>query len=80
VLPFYILHQAIILTVGFYVLRLDTSLWIEYLLIAVSSFIVIMALYELLIRRINLVRFLFGMKMLRRVPSARAVEPTPASR
>jgi hypothetical protein len=80
VLPFYILHQAIILTVGFYVLRLDTSLWLEYLLIAVSSFIVIMALYELLIRRINLVRFLFGMKMIRHPPSARAAEPTLAGR
>ena len=64
VLPFYILHQTIILTVGYYVLRLDTSLWIEYLIIATISFIVIMALYELLIRRINLFRFLFGLKML----------------
>jgi peptidoglycan/LPS O-acetylase OafA/YrhL len=66
VLPFYILHQTVILTVGFYVLRLNTSLWVEYLIIASSSFVVIMALYELLIRRVNLLRFLFGMKMLQR--------------
>ncbi len=70
VLPFYILHQTIILTVGYYVLPLDTRLWIEYLIIATISFIVIMALYELLIRRINVLRFLFGLKMLPR-PSAR---------
>jgi glucan biosynthesis protein C len=63
VLPFYILHQAIILTVGFYVLRLDTSLWIEYAITAGGSFVTIMILYELLIRRTNLLRFLFGMKM-----------------
>jgi hypothetical protein len=66
VLPFYILHQTVILTVGYYVLRLDTRLWIEYLIIATTSFVVIMALYELLIRRINLLRFLFGLKMLPR--------------
>jgi hypothetical protein len=66
VLPFYILHQTIILTVGYYVLRLDTSLWIEYVIIATISFIVIMALYELLIRRINVLRFLFGLKMVPR--------------
>ncbi len=66
VLPFYILHQTVILTVGYYVLRLDTRLWIEYLIIATISFIVIMALYELLIRRINVLRFLFGLKMLPR--------------
>ena len=34
VLPFYILHQTVILTIGFYVLRLDIRLWIEYLIIA----------------------------------------------
>jgi glucan biosynthesis protein C len=66
VLPFYILHQTIILTVGYYVLRLDTSLWLEYLIIATISFIAIMALYELLIRRVNVLRFLFGLKMLPR--------------
>ncbi len=69
VLPFYILHQTIILTVGFYVLRLNTSLWVEYLIIATSSFIVIMALYELLVRRVNLLRFLFGLKMRRPQPA-----------
>jgi glucan biosynthesis protein C len=66
VLPFYILHQTIILTVGYYVLRLDTRLWLEYLIIATISFLVIMALYELFIRRVNVLRFLFGLKMLPR--------------
>ncbi len=69
VLPFYILHQTIILTVGYYVLRLDTHLWLEYLIIAPISFLVIMSLYELLIRRINLLRFLFGLKIVRRAPT-----------
>jgi len=72
VLPFYILHQTIILTVGYYVLRLDTRLWAEYLIIATISFVIIMALYELLIRRINVLRFLFGLKMVRRPSSARS--------
>ena len=76
VLPFYILHQTIILTIGYYVLRLDTSLWIEYLIIATISFIVIMALYELLIRRINLLRFLFGLKMRPRPQPASAPQPS----
>jgi len=79
VLPFYILHQTIILTVGYYVLRLDTSLWIEYLIITTMSFLVIMALYELLIRRISILRLLFGMKMRPRSQPARVTEPTPAN-
>lgn len=75
VLPFYILHQTIILTIGYSVLRLDTSLWLEYLLIASSSFLVIMVLYELLIRRANLLRFLFGLKMHPRPQPVSAPQP-----
>jgi surface polysaccharide O-acyltransferase-like enzyme len=66
VLPFYILHQTVILTVGYYVIRLDTSLWVEYLIIVFSAFAVTVALYELLIKRFDALRFLFGMKLLRR--------------
>jgi len=75
VLPFYILHQVVILCVGFYVLRLRTYLWLEYLIITSISFGVIMAIYELLIRRVNLLRFLFGMKAVRRVQAAPAPQP-----
>ena len=62
VLPFYVLHQTVILAIGFHVIRLDAPLWVEYLIIVVSSFAATMALYELLIRRINVLRFLFGLK------------------
>jgi len=66
VLPFYILHQTVILTIGFYVIRLDTSLWVEYLIIAFSAFAATVTVYELLVKRFNSLRFLFGMKLLRR--------------
>lgn len=59
VLPFYILHQTVILCVGWFVIRWNIGMLPKYLIIAVCSFILIMALYELLVRRINVVRFLF---------------------
>jgi glucans biosynthesis protein C len=62
VLPFYILHQTVIISIGFYVTRWDAGVGLKYLAIASSSFIVIMLIYELLVRRINVLRFLFGMK------------------
>ncbi len=74
VLPFYILHQTVILTVGYYILRLNTNLFVEYLLILVSSLAVIMAIYELSIRRLNALRVLFGLKVLPRP------QPTPVGR
>lgn len=62
VLPFYILHQTIIITVGFYVIQWSAGVGIKYLVISSISFALIMLIYELLIRRINVLRFLFGMR------------------
>lgn len=72
VLPFYILHQTVILAIGVHVVRLDAPLWLEYLIIVISSFAVTVALYELLIKRVNVLRFLFGMK-----PRRPQLLPTP---
>ena len=61
-LPFYIFHQTIILCVGWFVIPLGLGMLPKYLIIVVVSFILITALYELLVRRFNVVRFLFGMR------------------
>ncbi|MFC1980540.1 acyltransferase family protein, partial [Chloroflexota bacterium] len=63
VLPFYILHQTIILVVGWFVITWDVGILPKYLIIVVVSFVLIMALYELLIRRLSIVRFFFGMRL-----------------
>jgi glucan biosynthesis protein C len=62
VLPFYILHQTLILFIGSYIVKWNIGIAPKYLIISVTSFVLIMAIYELLIRRFNWVRFLFGMK------------------
>ncbi len=67
VLPFYILHQTIILCVGWFVIRWDMGILPKYLIIVAMSFTVIMALYELLIRRFNVMRFFFGMRPKKRL-------------
>ena len=64
VLPFYILHQTVLLSIGFFVVQWPIPDPVKYIVIAASSFAVIMGLYEFLIRRFNLLRFLFGMKLL----------------
>ncbi|MFC1871280.1 acyltransferase family protein [Chloroflexota bacterium] len=63
VLPFYILHQTIILGVGWFVITWDIGILPKYLIIIVVSFALIMVLYELLIKRVNILRFLFGMRL-----------------
>lgn len=62
VLPFYILHQTVILCVGWFVLPLNMGILLKLVIIIVVSFILIMSIYEGLIRHFNWVRFLFGMR------------------
>jgi len=62
VLPFYVLHQSILFVVGFYVLNWAIPDLAKWAIILISSFVIIMVLYEFLIRRINVLRVLFGMK------------------
>jgi glucan biosynthesis protein C len=75
VLPFYLFHQTIILCFGWYVIRWDMGILIKLLIIAVVSFPLIMILYELFVRRFNIVRFFFGMRP-KKKPS---VKPVPGS-
>jgi len=63
VLPFYVLHP-LVLIVGFFVLQMPLILVVQYILILIMTFIITLALYEMIIRRINLTRFLLGMKLL----------------
>ena len=60
VLPFYILHQTVILTIGYFVVRWTIPDLAKFVIIAASSFAVIVAFYEFIVRRHNAVRFLFG--------------------
>ena len=70
--PFYILHQTAIVAIGFYVVQWTAGVLPKYLVIAVGSLVVSIGLYDLLVRRTNVTRFLFGMKPMAR-PSARQV-------
>ena len=63
VLPFYILHQTVIISIGFYVVQWTVGVGLKYLVISTTSFLAIMLVYEFLVRRINILRFLFGMRL-----------------
>jgi glucans biosynthesis protein C len=62
VLPFYILHQTVLLVVGYFVLQWGLPEALEWAVIVAISFAIIMSLYEFVVRRFNVMRFLFGMK------------------
>lgn len=65
VLPFYILHQFVLLLIGYWVVQWQINALIKYIVIVSLSFIVIMGLYDIIIKRFQVTRFLFGMKLIR---------------
>jgi peptidoglycan/LPS O-acetylase OafA/YrhL len=66
IMPFYLLHQPVIIVIGFFVLQWEVNLWVKLLVILISSFLITLGLVELLIKPFNLMRRLFGMKSRRR--------------
>lgn len=65
VLPFYILHQPVILILGYFlVLPLSFATLIKYALLVITSLLTVVAVYEFLVRRSNLLRILLGLKPL----------------
>ena len=61
VLPFYILHQTIIVAITFFVVNLNLIAIEKYLIIILASFSTVSILL-LPIRQFNVLRFLFGMR------------------
>jgi peptidoglycan/LPS O-acetylase OafA/YrhL len=74
VLPFYILHQTVLLVAGYFILQWNIPDLLKWLLIASISFAAIMGAYEYTVRRNNVMRFLFGMKALPAAPKPAAAE------
>jgi surface polysaccharide O-acyltransferase-like enzyme len=62
VLPFYILHQSVIVVFGFFFIHWSAAVILKYVALSTVSFITIMLIYEFLIKKFGPFRFLFGMK------------------
>jgi peptidoglycan/LPS O-acetylase OafA/YrhL len=59
--PIYILHQTVLVIVGYYVLRITNHGIIPYILILIITFIITIILYEI-ISRIKILKIMFGIK------------------
>lgn len=64
ILPFFILHQPVIMITAFFVLPWNLPSGVKFLIVSTAALIATLLLYELLIRRIKILRVLFGLKTL----------------
>lgn len=81
VLPFYILHQSVMMVLGYYVLRLSWNIPAKFAVIMLGTYALSWMLYEV-IRRVAVLRLLFGLKPIKREIAAEegitsALNPTP---
>jgi glucans biosynthesis protein C len=60
--PFYILHQTVIIFVGYYICQLDWGIAAKFWSVSLLTMISCIGIYLLIIRPFNVLRFLFGMK------------------
>jgi hypothetical protein len=65
VLPFYILHQSVLVVIGYFVMTWEIHDLFKWAIVFTGSFSVIIAMYLLVIRPFDPFRFLFGMKTTR---------------
>ncbi len=68
VYPFYILHQTITIIIGYYLMDLNWGLATKFCILAIGTFGGSWLLYEFVIRRWELIRPLFGLKLKRKLP------------
>jgi glucan biosynthesis protein C len=74
--PIYILHQTILVAIGFFVVQWSLGAGAKYAIIVALSFAGTFLAYDILVRRTNITRFLFGMKpRLKKVKDTMPVRP-----
>jgi glucan biosynthesis protein C len=61
--PVYILHQTVIVLIGYYVIQMDWTPWAKYWLVLGVTLVSCVVLYQFCIRRFAALRLMFGLKL-----------------
>jgi glucan biosynthesis protein C len=75
ILPFFVVHQPVIVVIAYFVVQWNTGIVPKMLAVFVGSFVVSIGLYELIIKRVGILRAMSGMKA---VTKPLAVQPQEA--
>ncbi len=62
VYPFYIIHQVIIITLGFYLMNVSMPVIVKFVIMVIGTLSITWLVYEFVIRRLVWLRPLFGLK------------------
>lgn len=76
--PIYMLHVAAIVSVGYFVIRWDVPLLVKFVIIMVAAFMITLGIYDVLIKRVPVLRLMFGLHSASALKSP-PLESTPES-
>jgi glucans biosynthesis protein C len=76
--PFYILHQTVIIAIGYYICQLDWSIFAKFWVVSLLTLASCLLIYFTLIRPFNFVRIFFGMKRAKKTERNANVETARA--
>jgi glucan biosynthesis protein C len=60
--PFYILHLPVDTLVAYFVVRLNAGVGLKFVLLVIATTALTLAIYDLVVKRVGVLRFLFGLK------------------
>ena len=63
ILPIYILHQTLIIVIGFYIVNMDLNIFLKFAIITLTAIPASVFIYKI-IQTNNVLRFLFGLKVM----------------
>ena len=62
IMPFFLLHQPVIVLIAFFVVQWDINLWAKLFVVVLGSFTISVGIYELILKRVGIIRNVLGMK------------------
>jgi hypothetical protein len=62
IMPFFLVHQPVILGIAFFVVQWDINLLLKLLIVVLGSFVISLGIYEVIFKRVGFLGRLFGMK------------------
>jgi len=62
IVPFFVVHQPVIITISYFVVQWDISLLPKLIIVVLGSFLVSVGFYEFVVKRIGILSMAFGVK------------------
>jgi hypothetical protein len=72
ILPIYVLHQTLIIVIGYYVVGTDINMFLKFIIITFTAIPAAILLYKI-IQTNNVLRFLFGLKKKQKIEPLKSV-------